>query len=50
MMQWVAIWKVVLLASLAVFALVTLITAIFGARDVRRLFQRLEDERHKNQK
>ncbi len=44
-MVWIAIWKVVLLSSLALFALLTVVTTVRGAGDVRRLFQRLEEER-----
>ena len=39
------IWKVVLLVSLALFALLTCITAVRGASDIRKLFERLEKER-----
>lgn len=44
-MDWITIWKVVLLASLALFAALTIVTSVLGARDVRSLFRRLEDER-----
>ena len=44
-MDWITIWKVVLIVSLGLFAVLTVITAVLGAGDVRRLFQRLEDER-----
>ena len=44
-MDWITIWKVVLVVSLALFAALTMITAVLGAGDVRRLFQRLEDQR-----
>jgi len=44
-MDWMTIWKVVLVVSLAFFALLTLVTTVLGAGDVRRLFRRLEDER-----
>jgi len=40
-MAWMAIWKVVLLVSLALFAVLTVLTTVFGAGDIRRLFQRL---------
>ena len=44
-MDWMTIWKCVLVISLMLFAVLTLVTAVLGARDVRRLFQRLEKER-----
>ena len=44
-MDWMTIWKVILIVSLALFTVLTLVTAVLGAADVRRLFQRLEDER-----
>jgi sensor domain CHASE-containing protein len=44
-MDWMTIWKIVLVVSLALFAVLTIITTVLGAGDVRRLFQRLEDER-----
>jgi len=44
-MAWEVIWKIVLVSSLTLFAALTVVTTIFGAADVRRLFQRLEDER-----
>lgn len=44
-MTWMLIWKVVLIVSLALFAVLTVFTTVWGAGDVRRLFQRLEDER-----
>ena len=44
-MAWISIWKCVLLVSLALFAVLTIVTTVLGAGDVRRLFQRLEDER-----
>ena len=45
MMDWITIWKFVLVTSLTLFALLTIVTTVLGAGDVRRLFQRLEDER-----
>ena len=44
-MEWMTIWKVVLVVCLALFAVLTIVTTVLGARDVRRLFQRLEDDR-----
>ncbi len=43
-MEWMTIWKVVLLVSLALFAVLTIVTTVLGAGDVRRLFQRLKDQ------
>ncbi len=43
-MVWVSIWKVVLVVSLALFAMLTIITTLLGAADIRRLFRRLNDE------
>ena len=48
-MEWMAIWKFVLVLSLSLFALLTIVTTVLGAGDIRRLFQRLEDDR-KDQK
>ena len=48
-MEWITIWKVVLLVSLALFAGLTLVTSVLGAADVRRLFRRLEDEKQDQQ-
>jgi hypothetical protein len=45
MMEWITIWKTVLLVSLTLFAVLAIVTTVLGAGDVRRLFQRLEDER-----
>ena len=44
-MEWMTIWKFVLVISLTLFALLTIVTTVLGAGDVRRLFQRLEDDR-----
>ena len=44
-MVWILIWKIVLVTSLALFAMLTIVTSLRGAGDIRRLFQRLEDER-----
>ena len=46
-MEWMTIWKVVFVVSLALFAVLTVVTTVLGAGDVRRLFQRLEDERQR---
>lgn len=43
-MDWMTIWKVVLVVSLALFAGLAIVTAVLGAGDVRRLFQRLKDQ------
>ena len=45
-MTWIIIWKVVLLVCLVLFAGLAIATTILGAGDIRRLFQRLEDERN----
>jgi len=47
MTLWALVWKVVLIGTLAVFAVMTVFVTIGGAADVRRLFRSLrkgEDE------
>jgi len=47
-MTWVLLWKIVLLISLLLFAVVAVVTTIGGASDIRKLFRRLrEDEQSK---
>lgn len=43
-MNWALLWQVVLVASLLMFAVMAVITAIGGAFDVCKLFRRLRDE------
>lgn len=43
---WVLLWKVVLVVGLAVFAGMAVWVTIGGARDIKRLFNRL-DEQHR---
>ena len=43
---WVLLWKATLVVGLAVYAGMAIRVTIGGARDIRRLFNRL-DEQHK---
>ncbi len=43
---WVLLWKVMLVVGLAVFAGMAVWVTIGGARDIKRLFNRL-DEQHR---
>lgn len=44
-MNWILIWKVCLLASLALFACMAVIVTIGGAADIRKLLRSLEESR-----
>jgi len=41
-MTWVLLWKIVLIAALAGFAGLAIVTTIGGALDIRRMLRRLE--------
>lgn len=43
-MTWALLWKIVLLASLLMFAVVAVVTTIGGASDIRKLFRRLQED------
>ncbi|MEM7011966.1 MAG: hypothetical protein AAF585_10830, partial [Verrucomicrobiota bacterium] len=44
LMNWEIIWKLVFIMVVSLFALMTVLTTIFGARDVRTLFRRLKED------
>ena len=46
-MNWMLLWKVVLLTSIGLFAVMAVITTIGGAFDIRRLFARLRERDEK---
>lgn len=43
-MTWMLLWKIVLLISLFLFAIVAVVTTIGGAFDIRKLFRRLRED------
>ena len=43
-MSWMLFWKIVFLAVLSLFAVMSVLTSILGARDIRKLFRKLNDE------
>lgn len=43
-MTWMLFWKIVFVAVLAIFAVMTVLTTIYGARDVRKLLRDLDEE------
>jgi len=44
-MSWLTLWAIVFYGSVASFALVSALVAIFGYREVRELFQPLAEKR-----
>lgn len=44
-MSWLALWAIVFYASVASFALVSALVAVFGYREVRELFASLDERR-----
>jgi hypothetical protein len=44
-MSWLTLWAIVFYGSVASFALVSALVAIFGYREVRELFQQLAEKR-----
>ena len=47
-MSWMLLWKIVLLFTVTCFAVMTVVVTIGGAFDVRRLFQRLQEDKDKD--
>ncbi|MCA9119403.1 MAG: hypothetical protein H6822_05810 [Planctomycetaceae bacterium] len=47
-MSWMLLWKIVLFVAVACFAIMTVVVTIGGALDVRRLFNKLEEEQRKD--
>ena len=43
-MTWELIWKVVLIAVLAIFGIMAVLVSILGARDIKRLLIGLRDQ------
>ena len=43
-MPWELIWKIVFLGFLATFAVMSVFVTILGARDIRRLLERLRSQ------
>ncbi len=43
-MTWMLFWKIVFIAVLGLFAVMTVLTTINGAKDVRRLLKELDEE------
>ena len=41
---WITLWKCTLVIGLSVFAVMAVIVTIFGARDIKKLFQTLGEE------
>jgi hypothetical protein len=48
-MSWMLLWKIVFIAGVIGFSVMAIWVTIAGARDVRRLFQRL-DESHRSRR
>lgn len=44
-MSWELLWKVVFVGVIGVFAVMSVLVTIFGARDIKRLLGELEQER-----
>lgn len=44
-MSWMLFWKIVFLVVLSLFAVMTVLTSILGARDIRKLFHKLDNEK-----
>lgn len=43
-MNWPLIWKLTFIAVVAVFAVMSVLVTILGARDVRQLIERLRND------
>jgi hypothetical protein len=41
---WIALWELVFVVTIAVFLLMAVLVSWFGAGDIRRLLQRLQDD------
>jgi hypothetical protein len=46
-MNWMLFWKIVFVVVLSLFAVMTVLTTIYGARDVRKLLKDLDEEANK---
>lgn len=44
-MSWELFWKIVLVTVVSAFAVMSVLVTILGGRDVRRLLQKLRDEK-----
>ncbi|MEQ9410808.1 MAG: hypothetical protein RIK87_24060 [Fuerstiella sp.] len=42
-MNWELIWKVVFIAVVSVFAVMSVLVTVLGAKDIRRLLKHLKD-------
>jgi len=47
-MNWMFLWKFVFVAVLGLFAVMTLLTTYYGARDVRRMLRSLDEEQERS--
>ncbi len=45
---WIILWKIVLIASVGLFAVLAVIVSIGGAMDIKNLFKVLREEHAKN--
>ena len=43
-MPWELVWKIVFIGFLATFAIMSVFVTILGARDIRRLLERLRNQ------
>ncbi len=43
-MNWILIWKTVFVAVLTAFAVMAVVTTIYGARDIKKLLRELDEE------
>lgn len=41
---WILLWKIVFIVTIAVFLVMAVLVSWFGAGDIRRLLQRLQDD------
>jgi len=46
--SWIVLWKVVLIAGVAMFAVLAVVVTIGGARDVRKLLTTLREQQAAN--
>ncbi len=44
-MNWMLIWKIVFVGVLAVFAVMAVMTTIYGARDIKKMLRELDEEK-----
>ena len=45
---WIAFWKYCLIVALILFFALAIFVTIGGARDIRKLFQRLDEDDHQS--